>query len=115
MAAGYRRLGLQKGDCIGIWSPNTTEWYLTMMAAARAGLVSVALNPAYQASEIAYCIRKVGIKAIFAAETFKSQNYYAILKSIIPELETTSCGGQIKSEYFQSLQTVVIDSQTKLS
>lgn len=85
-----------------------------MMAAARAGLVSVALNPAYQSNEIAYCILKSGVKAIFAAETFKSQDYYAILKSIIPELETTT-DGRVNSEKFSSLRTVVIDSQAKLS
>lgn len=41
LAAGLRRLGLQKGDRIAIWAPNITEWLVTMLAAARAGLILV--------------------------------------------------------------------------
>ena len=33
--------------------------YLTQFAAARAGLVLVNINPAYQPQELAYCLNKV--------------------------------------------------------
>ena len=33
--------------------------YLTQFAAARAGLVLVNINPAYQPRELAYCLNKV--------------------------------------------------------
>lgn len=35
------KIGLKKGDRIGIWSPNSAQWYLTMLAAAKVGLISV--------------------------------------------------------------------------
>lgn len=41
LAAGFLNLGLEKGDCVGIWSPNYEFWYITMLAIARAGLVCV--------------------------------------------------------------------------
>jgi len=41
LAAGFRSLNLEKGDRLGIWGPNSYEWYLTQWAAARAGLVLV--------------------------------------------------------------------------
>jgi acyl-CoA synthetase (AMP-forming)/AMP-acid ligase II len=41
LAAGFRSLKLEKGDRLGIWGPNSYEWYLTQWAAARAGLVLV--------------------------------------------------------------------------
>lgn len=41
LAAGLRKLGLQNGDFIGIWGPNTVEWYIAFLAVAKAGLVSV--------------------------------------------------------------------------
>ncbi|MCG8493964.1 MAG: AMP-binding protein, partial [Sneathiellales bacterium] len=35
LAAGFLALGLEKGDRIGIWSPNRFEWLLTQFATAR--------------------------------------------------------------------------------
>lgn len=41
VAAGLRGLGLENGDRIGIWGPNSYEWVLTQFAAAKAGLILV--------------------------------------------------------------------------
>src|SRR6185312_15980328 len=40
-AAGLHRLGLAKGERIGIWSPNRVEWLVTQFATARLGLILV--------------------------------------------------------------------------
>ena len=61
--------------------------YLTQMAAARLGAVLVNINPAYQPQELLYCLNKVGVKAIVAAERFKTQDYYSILEQVVPELQ----------------------------
>jgi fatty-acyl-CoA synthase len=34
LAAGLIALGLQRGDRLGIWSPNRAEWVVTQFAAA---------------------------------------------------------------------------------
>src|SRR5512140_1306512 len=39
LARGLLAAGLEPGDRIGIWAPNCAEWFLTMFAAARAGLI----------------------------------------------------------------------------
>ena len=44
---GLVALGLQKGDRIGIYSPNCAEWTLIQLAAARADLILVNVNPAF--------------------------------------------------------------------
>ncbi|KAH8352452.1 hypothetical protein KR084_004282 [Drosophila pseudotakahashii] len=113
LAAGFRKLGLQPGDAIGLWAPNYMHWYLGMMGAARAGLTSVGLNPAFQGPEVAYCLNKVNVKAIIAPETFKSQNYYEILRSICPEISDAQ-PGKIRSEKFPHLKSVIIDSNDGL-
>lgn len=43
LAAGFKALGLDVGDRIGIWAPNIAEWYVTHMACARGGFVLVSL------------------------------------------------------------------------
>ncbi|XP_016972264.1 medium-chain acyl-CoA ligase ACSF2, mitochondrial [Drosophila rhopaloa] len=113
LAAGFRKLGLQRGDAIGLWAPNFMHWYLGMMGAARAGLTSVGINPAFQGPEMAYCLNKVNIKAIIAPETFKSQNYYEILREICPEIPDAE-PGKIKSQKFPHLQSLIIDSSNDL-
>jgi len=41
-------LGLQKGDRIGIWGPNSYEWFLTHFAGMKAGLAVVSLSKDFQ-------------------------------------------------------------------
>uniref|UniRef100_A0A034VUP2 Medium-chain acyl-CoA ligase ACSF2, mitochondrial n=1 Tax=Bactrocera dorsalis TaxID=27457 RepID=A0A034VUP2_BACDO len=113
VAAGLLKLGLQQGDHVGIWAPNNTHWYLTMLGAARAGLVSVGINPAFQGPEVEYCLKKVKVKAIIMPESFKTQNYYEIMKGICPELPD-SVDGRIKSANLPHLKYVVVDTPNKL-
>src|SRR5438128_9921301 len=52
VARGLMTLGLQKGDHIAAWAANLPEWLLLYMAAAKAGLVLVTINPVLQAQEV---------------------------------------------------------------
>ncbi|XP_055919431.1 medium-chain acyl-CoA ligase ACSF2, mitochondrial [Eupeodes corollae] len=112
LAAGFLKLGLNQGDRVGIFAPNNVHWYLTMMGAARAGLVSVGINPAFQAPEVEYCLAKVGVKALVTANSFKNRQYYDILERICPELKDSK-DGHLKSNKLPHLKSVVIDSQDK--
>ena len=90
LAAGLTKLGLRKGDRIGLWGPNDIEWFIAYIAAGRAGLVMVGINPAYHEAELEYCFKKVQLKAVIAPEIFRKKNYAAILlevKSKCPALE----------------------------
>jgi fatty-acyl-CoA synthase len=86
LAAGLLTLGLDPGDRIGIWSPNTSEWVLTQFATAKAGLVMVNINPAYRIAELEYALNKVGCKALILAERFKGSDYVGMLRELAPEL-----------------------------
>lgn len=113
LAAGFRKMGLETGDAIGIWAPNYMHWYLTMMGAARAGLTSVGINPAFQGPELAYCLNKVDMKAIVAPEAFRTTKYYEIIRDICPEVADSE-PGKIKSEKFPHLRSIIINSQESL-
>ena len=113
LAVGLLELGLVPGDRIGIWGPNTHQWYLTQFAAAKAGLVLVNINPAYQTSELEYCLNKVGVKCLVAADTFKTQNYYKMLSTIFPYMETIGPG--TLSSLVPSLQSIIMMSESNHS
>ena len=48
--------GVEKGDRVGIWSPNNAEWVVLQFATAKAGAVLVNINPSYRAYELEYAL-----------------------------------------------------------
>ncbi|HVS42394.1 MAG TPA: AMP-binding protein, partial [Candidatus Dormibacteraeota bacterium] len=47
-ARGLMARGVERGDRVGIWSPNRYEWVVVQYATARIGAVLVNINPAYR-------------------------------------------------------------------
>ncbi|XP_054834228.1 medium-chain acyl-CoA ligase ACSF2, mitochondrial [Eublepharis macularius] len=110
-AAGLVALGLRKGDRLGMWGPNKYEWTLMQFATAQAGIILVSVNPAYQANELDFVLKKVGCKALVFPTQFKTQKYYEILKQVCPELGD-SCPGTLKSKNLPELSVIItLDSK----
>ncbi len=87
LAAGLLALGLGPGDRIGIWAPNCSEWVITQIASAKAGLILVNINPAYRLSELEFSLNAVGCRALITAERLKSSDYLEMLRQLIPEID----------------------------
>jgi fatty-acyl-CoA synthase len=83
LAAGLLSLGLERGDRVGIWAPNRSEWTLAQFATAKAGLVLVNVNPAYRRSELEYAMNKVECKALILAPALKTSNYLEIVDDLV--------------------------------
>src|SRR5579859_5133671 len=107
LAAGLVSLGLEKGERIGIWSPNNSEWVLTQFATAKAGLILVNINPAYRVAELEYALNKVGCKALILAERFKSSDYIGMLRELAPELARAT-PGKLEAARLPALRAVVV-------
>jgi fatty-acyl-CoA synthase len=86
LAASFITMGLQIGDRVGIWSPNCTEWVLTQLASAKAGLILVTINPAYRTSELEHALNLSGCRALVIADRFKTSDYVAMLLDLAPEV-----------------------------
>jgi len=83
LAAGLLSLGLERGDRVGIWSPNNSEWTLAQFATAKAGFVLVNVNPAYRRAELDYAMNKVECKALILAPALKTSNYLEIVEDLV--------------------------------
>lgn len=82
--------GFERGDRLGIWSPNRAEWVLVQFATAQLGIVLVNINPAYRTHEVAYALQQSGCRGLVAAETFKTSNYRNMVAEVrdqLPDLE----------------------------
>src|SRR5258707_15319840 len=83
LAAGLLSLGLERGDRVGIWAPNRSEWTLAQFATAKAGLGLVNVNPAYPRSGLEYAMNKVEGKALILAPALKTSNYLEIADDLV--------------------------------
>ncbi|KAM6913531.1 medium-chain acyl-CoA ligase ACSF2, mitochondrial-like [Lycodopsis pacificus] len=106
-AAGLLALGLKRGDRLGVWGPNTYEWILFQFASAKAGIVLVSLNPAYQVKEVEFTLKQVQCKAVVCPARFKSQHFCEMLRELCPEIGTTP-EGTIKSSRLPDLPMVIV-------
>ncbi|XP_071453426.1 medium-chain acyl-CoA ligase ACSF2, mitochondrial [Hetaerina americana] len=105
-------LGLRRGDRLAIWSSNCMEWYLTQMAAAKAGLILVNVNPGYYENELRYCLRKVGARVLLAADKHRTRANMEVVEGMIPEL-TSSGPGELGCEDLPVLKSVVVIGDEK--
>lgn len=106
LAAGFLALGLQPGDRIAIWATTRIEWVITQFATARAGLVQVNLDPAYRTSELEYALNKVGCKALITMDRFKTSDYLAMVRTVMPE-SSASQPGALRSASVPTLSILI--------
>ena len=105
-AAGLLALGLQRGDRLGIWSPNRVEWLVTQFATARIGVILVNINPAYRLAELEYALNASGCRAIVSAERLRTSKYLEMLQTLAPELRRRE-PGKLMSKRLPMLQFVI--------
>src|SRR5262250_1505368 len=67
IARGLIAAGVERGDRIGIWSPNRTEWMIAQYASAKLGAILVNVNPAYRLRELEHALRHSGVSVLMTA------------------------------------------------
>ncbi|MDQ4118306.1 MAG: AMP-binding protein, partial [Actinomycetota bacterium] len=85
VAGGLAARGVGRGDRVGVWATNRYEWIVLQFAAARAGAVLVALNPTYEAAELAYALRHSGTSLLFHAARHRDTDCAAVVAQVAGE------------------------------
>jgi fatty-acyl-CoA synthase len=106
LAASLMRLGLKKGDRVGLWALNSAEWAITQFATAKAGLILVNINPAYRVWELKYALNKVECRALILSPAFKNSDYIAMINELAPELAHSEPGG-LQAKELPALRWVI--------
>jgi fatty-acyl-CoA synthase len=86
IARGLLALGVERGDRVGIWSPNRAEWLITQYATAKVGAILVNVNPAYRTRELAYALHQSGASVLITARRFRNADYVAMVAEVAPGL-----------------------------
>ncbi|WP_406383154.1 FadD3 family acyl-CoA ligase [Streptomyces sp. NBC_01618] len=89
-AAACIASGVEPGDRVAVWAPNTLDWIVSALGAVTAGAVLVPLNTRFKGTEAAYILQRSRAKLLFVTGTFLGTSYVASLRRAdvpLPHLE----------------------------
>lgn len=92
LARGLAELGIESGDKVAVWLPNTFACVELEFALARLGAVAVAINTMYRAHEVQDILARSGARMLVLWPGFKDIDFLSIVADLdaeqIPGLET---------------------------
>jgi acyl-CoA synthetase (AMP-forming)/AMP-acid ligase II len=74
-AGSFAALGIEKGDRVAIWAPNSAEWMIAAFGLMTAGGVLVPVNTRYKSEEAAVIVIRSGAKAVLIQKGFLGMDY----------------------------------------
>jgi acyl-CoA synthetase (AMP-forming)/AMP-acid ligase II len=74
-ARAFIAAGIERGDRVAIWAPNSWLWVVAALGLQSAGAVLVTLNTRFKATEAAYVLQKSGARLICTVGDFLDTNY----------------------------------------
>jgi fatty-acyl-CoA synthase len=127
-AKGFIKTGILKGDKIGLWAPNISEWIISFLAISRIGAVTVPLDPGATGEELHFILEQSECKAVIVAAGVADDEYeesilyirdnipaleniFAISDKAHPEMihwaELTAMGEEVNAGMLDSMDSVV--------
>lgn len=82
VARGYIEQGLQVGDRVVLWAPNSIEWAIGALAVTYAGGVLVPVNSRYTAHEVGDVVRRTDARLVVVADGFLGRTQIADLLDV---------------------------------
>ena len=79
LARGLADLGVQAGDRVGLWLPNSSAWLVTFFACAQLGAIAVSVNTRFRSAEVGDLLQRSGAKVLVCRPGFKAINFAGIL------------------------------------
>lgn len=86
LARGLLASGISKGSRIGLLMPNSPDFVVAWLAAARIGAVIIPINTFYKQKELAFVLQHADIQVLLTVDNLLSNDYLERLESCIPEL-----------------------------
>ena len=71
--------GIERGDRVAVWAPNSLEWIVAALGVTTAGGVLVPVNTRFRGAEAAYVLARSGARVLFTVRGFLDTDYPALL------------------------------------
>jgi fatty-acyl-CoA synthase len=114
-ARALLNLGVQPGECVGVWSTNCYEWVVVQYATARVGAILVNINPAYQVPELEYALNRSGVSVLFSGRGFRQNLYQPMLDEVTPHCLDLKHSLRFDEDWETFLQTADRVSEEELT
>jgi len=72
--------GIEPGDRVAIWAPNSATWVIAALGTYRAGAVVVTINTRFKATEAAHVLRTSEARLVLTVTDFLDTDYTAALR-----------------------------------
>ncbi len=80
MARALMSAGVQAGDRVAVWLPNTAHWLVAALGAHTAGASVVPMNTRYTGYEALDVLQRTGARVLFLPDRFLGLDYLAALR-----------------------------------
>jgi acyl-CoA synthetase (AMP-forming)/AMP-acid ligase II len=83
--------GVEAGDRVAIWAPNSSEWIVALLGLFQAGAVLVPVNTRFKATEAGDILRRSRAGVLVTVTDFLGTDYVAMLREAeveLPDLDT---------------------------
>ena len=74
-AGAFANLGVDRGDRVAVWAPNSAHWMIAAFGVLTAGGVVVPVNTRYKTAEAADIITRSGAKVVLVEKGFLGQDF----------------------------------------
>jgi len=81
-ARGFVAAGVEPGDRVAVWAPNSTAWIVASFGVYLAGGVLVPLNTRYKGEEAGHVLRTSGARVLLTVTDFLDSDYLAMLDGV---------------------------------
>jgi len=114
LAKGLLKLGVKRGDKVGVWMTNNLEWVYSFVAIAKIGAVICAINTRFKTAELTYSLQQSDVSTLILKDVFLGKiNALEMVDELLPEL--SSCEpGELRSEKFPMLRNVICVGSNRL-
>jgi fatty-acyl-CoA synthase len=106
-ARALMHLGTQKGDRVGLWATNCSEWVIAQFATAKIGAFLVNINPSYRAYELKYALAQSQCQTLIMVPRFRDANFHSIFLEACPEAKY-SIPGALSSASLPFLKNLIM-------
>lgn len=84
LARGLTDLGIRRGDRVGIWLTSCPEWLEFQLAAARLGVVVVAVNTRFRAHEVQDILERGDVRTLVFWPAFRGIDFAGMVAALDP-------------------------------
>ena len=110
MAVSLLKLGLKRGDCVGLLFPDWPEYTIALYACGTIGVVVSPMNPLYREMEISTILNHLEAKAFFMPSEWRDFSFVELMDQIrsdLPHLEHVVVKGEEKRTWMLDFEDLI--------